>query len=252
MEVPELELLLAALARELDAGGMSLSGWLLGAARVLPTVILIPALGLGSLPSVARVVAAVALAACTAPALGSVDVPDAPWITTLLAQVVLGLPLAVGAAGTLWVASMAGNTIDQLAALPHPRRAFDMADTPVSPLGVLFSLGAAVAFFSLGGPARIVGALAAAPDPSAAGVREVVVGLVQGIRIAVLLAAPLLVLVAFFELLAGLWGRLASPISVVGGLGPARSVLILAVVALLLDRIFEALALWMTARLPGS
>jgi type III secretory pathway component EscT len=198
------------------------------------------------------VVAALALAASTAPALGVVDVPDAPWITTLLSQVAIGLPLAVGAAGTLWVASMAGNTIDQLTAQRHPRRAFDMADTAVSPLGVLLSLGAAIAFFSLGGPARIVGALAAASQPSAPVVREVVVGLVQGIRVAVLLAAPLLVLVAFFELLAGLWARLASPLNVIRGLGPARSVLIVAVVALLLDRIFEALALWMTARMPGG
>lgn len=250
--MPSLELVLDALSRALAEGGVNLSGWLLGAARALPSVILIPALGLRALPGVARLVAALALAVCAAPALADVETPELPWLVALLSQLVIGLPLAVGAAGTLWVASMAGNLLDQLAAAPHRPRAFDFADAPVSPLGVLLSLGAAVAFFSLGGPARLVSALAAAQSPSAAGIKDVALGLIRGVRVAVLLSAPLLVLAALFELLHGLWARTTSSVAVTGWLGSARFVVILAVTALLLDRFFEALALWMTARLPAG
>lgn len=250
--MPSLELVLDALSRALAERGVSLSGWLLGATRALPSVVLIPALGLRALPGVARMVAALALAACTAPALAGLESPDGPWLVALLSQLAIGLPLAVGAAGTLWVASMAGNLLDQAAAAPQRPRAFDFADAPVSPLGVLLALGAAVAFFSLGGPARLVSALAAAQAPTVAGVRDVAVGLVQGVRVAVLLSAPLLVLAAFFELLHGLWVRTTSPVAVTGWVGGVRFVLISGVTALLLDRFFEALALWMTERLPGG
>jgi type III secretory pathway component EscT len=247
-----VELLLEALARELDRSGVNLSSWLLGAARLLPSVILIPVLGLRALPTVARLVAALALATSTAPALAGLDAGGEPWLATLLSEIAVGLPLAIGAASTLWVASMGGNLLDQLAQQPHRPRAFDMADATLSPFGVLLSLGAAVAFFTLGGPARLVAALAAAPAPSEATVRDVVLGLLQGIHVAVLLAAPLLVLVAFFELLQGLWLRLWTPLGTAHWLGPARFVVLIAVAALLLDRFFEALALWMTSRLPAG
>lgn len=248
--MPTIELILVALARELSRQGVDLSAWALSFARLLPSVVLIPAFGLRALPLLARVAIALALGAVTAPALSRAVPSDSVWFVTLLSQAVVGLPVAVGAATTLWVSTMTGNLLDQLARHSLPPQAFPTTDSETSALGVLLSLGACVAFLGLGGPARLVEALAQPAPPFGLGLRQVLAGLVGGLRIAALLAAPLLVLSVFFELLQGLLARVTSPVPVSMVLAPARAVLVLVIVALLLDRIIEGMTLWIHTHLP--
>jgi type III secretory pathway component EscT len=128
------------------------------------------------------------------------------------------------------------------------RPAFD--DGAASPLGVLLSLAAGVAFFQLGGPARLAGALASAKPFQEQDLRSIALTLAHGIEFAVVLAGPLLALVPFLELLHGLLQRTSRPLALGGVLRPLQALLLLGVSALLLDRIANGMVLWLDRALP--
>jgi type III secretory pathway component EscT len=239
------------LVAELDRAGVSPEAWLLGAARLLPSVIFIPAFGLRALALPARLLFAFVLAAST----GTAFVPgaplDRPWPSAIFAEVVHGLPVAVSAATTIWSASMAGNLADELRGGPAPSD-FPTSDSPSGPLGILLSLAASLAFLEFGGPALLAQALAAAPPVSLVSVTSVVRGLVAGVELAVLIAAPLLVVLLFFEVFRALLGRATNASLWAPLLAPVRALSVLAIVALLLDRLVEGVALWMRSSLSLS
>jgi type III secretory pathway component EscT len=142
--MPGAEVWLEGLQRELARGGLVPSAWLFAAARVLPSTLLVPAFGLGALPTPARVGFAFILAASVAPAL-ALSLPAGELsVAAALGAIVAGLPVAVGAAAGLWVAAMAGNLLDALRGNEH-LAPFAGVGSEASPLGVLLSLGAAVA-----------------------------------------------------------------------------------------------------------
>ena len=106
------------------------------------------------------------------------------------------------------------------------------------------SLLACAIFLSTGGPARAVGALAAAGTaapglgPVAACARD----LASGVGLAVSIGAPLLVAAIVLEIGAALVARAATPAQVHALMAPLRALGILAVMAVVLDRMAWVMA----------
>jgi len=248
--MPQGQALLDALARELSQTGIDPRAWLLSWARLLPSVVLIPAFGLRALPVFARALFAFVLASSVAPALAPWAATERHWLLVLGAQVSAGVPVATSAALTIWVATMAGGLIDEARSGRLLQTEFESVDSAASPLGVLLSLGASVAFLSLGGPARLTEALASAEPISRASLEGVARALADGCQVAVLIAAPLLLAVAFLEVFRALLSRISNQLLSTSLLAGLRPLALLAIVALLLDRLVEGLVLWMNAKLP--
>jgi type III secretory pathway component EscT len=233
---------------ELSRAGLAPGAWLLAAARVMPSVLLVPAFGLRALPLLARAAFALILAACVAPALAPGMPVTRVAVDTLLWQAWIGLPVAVSAASALWVATMAGNVIDGLRGV-QATAPFAVVDSEATPLGVLLSLAASLGFLLLGGPAALVSALIAARAPSEDSLLGVALGVAQGINVAVLLAAPLLVIAVVCEVASALIQRAAQATAFGNVLAPARALVIVLFTALLLDRVVEGLKLWLDRQL---
>jgi type III secretory pathway component EscT len=211
-------------------------------ARVFPTVTIVPAFGLRALPAPGRGVLALAIAAGIYPALAPVALarPGVPWVVLALEQVLVGLPVAVAAAVPLWAATMAGGLVDAL------RGATDGATSPVvegraGSFGILLSLFASAAFLASGGAARAASALAASTsggDPLLAAAND----LAGGITLAVAIGGPLLAAAVVLEIAFALVARAASPAQIHALLAPVRALGLLAVVAIVLERVGALLA----------
>lgn len=233
---------------ELARAGLAPGAWLLAAARVMPSVLLVPAFGLGALPFLARAAFALMLAATVTPSLATGVAAVPVTIAALLEQAWIGLPVAVSAAAALWAATMAGNVIDSLRGT-QTLAPFAGVDSEASPLGVLLSLVASLGFLLLGGPAALLSALANAEPPSRASVLTVALSVAQGINVAVLLAAPLLALALVCELASALLQRALRASALEGVLAPARTLVIVLFTALLLDRLALGFKLWLDRQL---
>lgn len=211
-------------------------------ARVFPTVTLVPAFGLRALPASARGVLALAIAAAIFPSVQPVLATRAgvPWVLLALEQVLVGLPIALAAAVPLWAATMAGGLLDTL------RGAQDGVGSPVvegraGSFGILLSLFASAAFLATGGPARVASALAAftpTEHPLLAAAHD----LTTGITLAVTIGGPLLAAAVVLEIAFALVARAASPAQIHALLAPVRALGLLAIVAIVLERIGALLA----------
>jgi flagellar biosynthetic protein FliR len=227
----------------LRRSGVDLPALGLAWARALPVVTLVPAFGLRAVPLPARPAMALALAASIFPALAPVahGIPGSWWIAAVI-EVARGVPVAIAAAVPLWAATMTGGVADAL------RGASDGAEVPTvedraTPLAVLLSLLACVFFFSTGGAAAVAAALAepAAKDSVLAATADV---LISGISLSVAIASPVIAASIVVEVAAALISRATSPTQVAAMIAPLRTVGILAVFALLLDRMT---AVWLRA-----
>jgi flagellar biosynthesis protein FliR len=231
---------LEALARLLEANGVELGAWGLAFARVLPVLVIVPAFGLRALSAPVRAAAALLLAALIVPAVRPTPAPMAAWAPLLLLELARGALVAVAAAVPLWSATMAGGIIDAL------RGAQDQVELPTvesrpSPLGALFSLLAGAVFLWSGGPAHVLGVLTAPPlDES--GVVRAIANLAAGIGLATAIAAPLIAASLVLELAGALVARAASPAHLTALLAPVRSLALLALTAILLDRMLAFVA----------
>jgi type III secretory pathway component EscT len=207
-------------------------------------VTIVPAFGLKAVPTPVRPAMGLALAASFFPAV--VAEAHAPttssWLVAAMGEVLRGLPVAVAAAVPLWAATIAGGLADAL------RGASEMVDAPTvegraPPLGVLLSLFACATFLSTGGPATVARLLAdagAARDGvSAVGATADVI--VSGIALALALGGPLIAASIVIELAAALVSRSTAPTQIAAMIAPVRTVGILALFALLLGRIADAL-----------
>jgi type III secretory pathway component EscT len=219
-----------------DLGALGLA-W----ARAMPAVTLVPAFGLRALPAPARAVMALAFAASIFPALPPAPAgSSASWPILAAVEVARGLPVALSAAIPLWAATMAGGVADVL------RGAQDQPSAPTvegraTPMGVPLSLLASSIFLATGGPARVVRTLALAPV-GAHPLQAAATDIVSGIAMAVALGGPLLAAAVVIELAAALVARAASPAQVHALLAPLRAIATLAVMAIVLERIANALA----------
>ncbi|MCU0682537.1 MAG: flagellar biosynthetic protein FliR [Polyangiaceae bacterium] len=234
--------LLEALRAAFEAEGVDLAALGLAWARAMPALALVPAFGLRALPAPARFAAALALAACVAPAVaaGVEPVPEGAWALALVREIARGLPVALAAAVPLWTATMAGSAVDALrGAGEGPSLA--TLEGRTAPLGALFGFIAALAFLASGGPSRVAWALASAPPPGATAALRVAEQLREGIGLAVAIAAPLAAASIVVEVALALIARAASPTQVEALIAQVRSVALLTLTALLFERIAAAL-----------
>lgn len=251
--MPDTPALLDALSRALREANVDATGWVLAWARSIPSLLLVPALGLPGLPLPLRLVFAavlgVVIAPTLAPSAGAMPMTE-PSLAMIASELGRGVPVALGVAVGVWGATMAGNLLDELmgssTGSPLP---FDDTE-PGGPLGVLLALLAAIAFFELGGPARMLTALASAPPLAAADLRALALTVARGIQLAVVLAGPLLALAPFLDLLVGLTARSAFPRGQHAALGSLRGLVLFGGAALLLDRFAAGVVLWLDRALP--
>src|SRR5689334_11052626 len=235
--------LLEALVRLLEGSGVDLASWGLAFARVLPVLVIVPAFGLRALSAPVRAAAALVLSAIIVPALPTAGGAALPWPPLLLFEFARGTLIAIAAALPLWSATMAGGIVDAL------RGAQEQIDAPTvegrpSPLGALFALLAATIFLGTGGPARLVGILVSPAPSLESGLVRAAANLAAGIGFATAVAAPLLAASLIFELAGALVARAASPAHLSALLAPVRSLALLALTAIFLDRMAVLLALW--------
>lgn len=232
--------LLALVARLAEAEGVDLGAWGLAWARVMPTVVLVPAFGLRAIPAPARVVLGLTLALCIAPAFVRPVAADTPWVVQLFASASFGLPVALGAASVLWAASQAGALADDL------RGGRDTTNLPnlgaTTPLGALLGMLASVAFLEGGGAARVVMALARTDGELLGAWTRASHALLGSVELAIAVAAPVIAAAIVLEVASALVARAASPAFVQPLLAPLKSLLVLGVFALVLERMVELIA----------
>lgn len=234
--------LLEALRTSFEAAGVDLAALGFAWARALPALTIVPAFGLRALPAPARIAAALGLAACVAPALAAAAEapPPGAWPLALVGEVARGLPVALAAAVPLWTATMAGGVVDALrGAGEGPNLA--TLEGRATPLGALFGMVAALGFLGSGGPARVAWALATAPPAGGAMAWRVAAQLREGVTLALAIAAPLVAASLVVEVALALLARAASPTQVQALTAQVRSVALLAIVALLFERLAAAL-----------
>jgi type III secretory pathway component EscT len=220
-----------------------LQGLGLAWARFAPTLAIVPAFGLKALPAPARGILGIALAAGIYPALTPiVNVRPDPWFVLALEQFVLGIPVALAAAIPLWAATMAGGLVDSLRGAQDGSGIAVVEGSKASPLAILLSLLASIVFLATGGPARVAMSLAT----TTLGEHPLLTtahALVAGIGLAVAIGAPLLAAAIVLELAFALVARAASPSQVHALLAPMRALGLLAIVAIVLERLADVIAL---------
>lgn len=214
-------------------------------ARFAPTLAIVPAFGLRALPVAARGILGIALAAGIYPALVPVAAQapaSEPWVLLAFEQILVGLPVALAAAIPLWAATMAGGLVDSLRGAQDGAGLAVVEGSKATPIAILLSLLASIVFLSTGGPARVATSLASATlaDHPLLGAAQAITG---GIGIAIAVAAPLLAAAVVLEIAFALIARAAAPSQVHALLAPLRALGLLAVIAIVLDRVVDVLAI---------
>jgi type III secretory pathway component EscT len=241
--MPGLTELLAAVERLYgDDGRAFFVAW----ARALPLVTIVPAFGLAAVAVPIRIVLGASMAVAVAPQLRGVAAADSPLLLLVVTEAARTLPTALATAALLWAAVMAGGLVDNLRGARESAELPQLGE-PAGPFSALFGLLMAIAFLSAGGASRLAVALA---EPRLAATWAVgAERLSQAIGLAVAIAAPLAVGSVLVELTAGLIARAASPAFVLSLLAPLRSLALLVLAWLSLDRIVELFVLLSAGRI---
>lgn len=235
------ETLLDALSTVFEQWGVDPRALALGFARATPAVTLVPAFGLGAVPPQTRLALGLGLGACIAPALSG-PAADGPLLLALGRAVWHGLPVAVIAALVMYVAAMAGGAIDDLRGA-RDNVSLPALPEPMPPTAVLFTLLSVIAFLETGGAARVAKVLSGPTLPPHLGWTAVAQSLAGSVELAFALAAPLVVATLVLETASALIARAATPAFIGPLLSPLKSVALLGVLALTLDRIAELFAI---------
>jgi type III secretory pathway component EscT len=240
--MPQASSLVDALSATFSAVGVDPRSWALGFARAVPAVTLVPAFGLAAVPVPTRLVLGLSLGLCVAPALaGRVDASSL-FVVALAREVLVGLPVALLAALSMYVAVMAGGLIDDL------RGGRESVTLPVlpeqlPPVSALLGLLSAIAFLETGGAARVVSSLSMPALSGRFAWSGVVAAFAGAVDLALAIAAPLAVACVLLEAASALIVRAAAPAFIAPVLAPVKSIALLAVLALVLERLTELLAL---------
>jgi type III secretory pathway component EscT len=200
----------------------------------------VPAFGAAAVPAPARAGLGVALAAAIVPSLGPRPASALPLGIELLREAALGVPVALGAAVLVYAAVMAGGALDDLRGA-RETASLSVFEGPTSSSGTLLGLLVIVSFLEFGGAARVVDALAhlerTGPTWSV-----VTAQLASSIELALAVAAPLAAAAIVLSVAEGLIARASAPAHVTSLLSPLRGVALLALFALLLDRMLALFA----------
>lgn len=243
---PPAPSLIDALGAALSASGVEPRAWALGLARATPAVTLVPAFGLGAVPVQTRLVLGLALGLCIAPALGAQAVETTPLLLAMAAQALRGLPVALLASLAVYVAMTAGGLVDDLRGA---KESITLPALPeqLPPVATLFALLSCLAFLETGGASRVAAALA---QPLATQISWATVAraFASSFDLAFAIAAPLVVASVVLEAASALIARAATPAFIGPVLAPLKSVALLGVLALVLERISELLAVFSRTR----
>jgi type III secretory pathway component EscT len=226
-----------------------LAAWGLGVARLLPVVTLLPAFGLSAVAIPVRLALAVALAITVLPAANTFAPATEPYLFAFGLELLRGIPLALESSAILWAATMAGGLVDNLRGA-REASSLPMFEEPAAPFGAVLGLLAGLAFLESGGAARVALASASAPVASASLFRAAATDLTRAIEIAIAVAAPLAAVSILVELGAALVTRAAAPAQVGALIAPLRSIVLLGLAALLVERM-SALFAELAARVPS-
>jgi type III secretory pathway component EscT len=234
--------LLDALTAAFAASGIDPRAWALGFARAAPAVTLVPAFGLSAVPPQTRLTLGLALGLCIAPALAGEVSAGGPLLLALAREAFVGLPVALLASLSIYVAAMAGGLVDDLRG---GREAVTLPALPeqMPPVAVLFSLLASIAFLETGGAARVANALASRLLSARFSWSNVAQAFAGSVELAFAIAAPLAVASVLLEVASALIARSATPAYVGPVLLPLKSVALLGILALVFERIAELLVL---------
>jgi flagellar biosynthetic protein FliR len=233
----------------------------LGAARLLPVIWLVAALGGPRLPATVRVGFALLLAFVASPALVAAagggaalaEISALRFMLLLAREILIGLCLALVASAAFRAAEVAGRLGDTLRGANVAEILVPTAEERASPLGVLYLLVATIVFLQIGGVPRLVEALLASYEtlPIGGGLGEpatrraalvVVAASAKLIASGLALAAPVVVALWLADLALGLIAR-AAPSVPVYFLGlPLKGLLAVAIVLLGLGMLQNALA----------
>jgi type III secretory pathway component EscT len=234
--------LLDALSAAFAASGVEPRAWALGFARAAPAVTLVPAFGLSAVPPPTRLTLGLALGLCIAPALsGAVD-SGGPFVLALGREALIGLPVALLAALSIYIAAMAGGLVDDLRG---GRENVTLPALPeqLPPVAALFALLASIAFLETGGASRVARALSSPLLSARFSWTAVAQAFAGSVELAFAIAAPLAVTSVLLEAASALIARAASPAFIGPVLAPLKSVAVLAVLALVFERVTELLVL---------
>ncbi len=231
-----------ALLSLLFGGASDLGAWGLGVARVLPAVSIIPAFGLSAVATPIRIGLGLAQALSVLPAVQPTLIEGVPWAVAFGLEFMRGLPLALEASAVLWAANMAGGLLDNLRGA-RESEALPLLDEPAPPLALLLSLLAALAFLESGGASRVAAALTTTAPLGASPFQAAALDLTRAIELSIGIAAPLAAVSIVIEVSAALIARAASPAHVQALIAPLRSLALLAITALVIERIVALLAL---------
>ena len=235
--------ILDAVLAELGGEHRSVLGWGVAWARVMPTLFVVPAFGLGLLPPALRAAMALGLAVAIAPALSPVAVlSHEPWPALLAAEALRGLPIALSSI-SLWVAVIAGGVADTAGRASRFAYAGGPFGGRATPLATLLGLGAAIVFLENGSAARLVARLAEEPPFRVASLSRAALDLAAGIGLGVGIGAPLLVAALGIDVANGIVARERGSLSVEELFASLRTIVVLVATAALLDRMVEAAAL---------
>jgi type III secretory pathway component EscT len=232
--------LLAAISAVFAENGVDPRAWALGLARATPAVTLVPAFGLTAVPPQTRLVLGLGLGLCLAPALSGQVSAEGGLLLALGREALFGLPVALLASLSIYVAAMAGGLVDDLRGA---RESVTLPSLPeqLPPVAALFALLSSMAFLETGGAARVVSALST-PLLSARFTWPAVAQAFAGsIELAFAIAAPLVVASVLLETGSALVARAATPAFIGPVLAPLKSVVVLGVLALIFERIAELL-----------
>jgi flagellar biosynthesis protein FliR len=232
--------LLDALGAVFMANGLEPRAWALGLARATPAVTLVPAFGLGAVPVQTRLVLGLSLGACIAPALGATS-SSSPLLLAMAAEALRGLPVALLASLAVYVAMTAGGLVDDLRGA---KESITLPALPeqLPPVATLFALLASMAFLETGGAARVAAALGQPLPIEPSAFSSVVRAFASSFDLAFAIAAPLVVASVVLETASALIARAATPAFIGPVLAPLKSLALLGVLALVLERVAELLA----------
>jgi len=236
----------SAIARAFGEGAGEVRALGLAWARAAPTVALVPAFGLRAVPAAVRITLGLALAVAVAPALGPVASGGRPWAVELVIQAARGLPVAIGAAIVLWAVGMAGGLVDDLRGA-REKSGLPTAEADATPTAALLGLLAALAFLESGGHIRVARALARPALDFYEPMLRAAQNLAASVELAVAIAAPVVAAALVIEVASALIARAAHPAYMQPVLAPLRSVALLAVLAVVLDRVVGLVALSIAA-----
>jgi len=228
----------------LEANGVDLVAWFLAWARVLPSVMIVPALGAAVLPPPARVVLGLSLAVILTPAMtgaaGATVEPTsgAELLLVFVAELLRGLPAALSVSALLWAAMMAGGLSDDVRGAQSNSGVLRDAPTHTA---TLFGLFVSFVFLRSGGASSLLHLLGSAVNDQSVMLRATA-DLVQSVNVALALAAPILAAVIAWEVAGALITRAASPAHTQAMLAPLRALVTLGVLAVCLDSMLALMA----------